>query len=97
LGAEESLNGNTQIFVNKDSDIIASAALHTPLNIGNFTGPNFKVTEDMADAHEFGHGYANAIEGKSLYYSDATFGRSVEFENLQRATYPWPERRKREK
>ena len=97
VGAEESLTGNTQIFVNKNSDTIASSALHTPLYEGAFSGPNFKMTEDIVDAHEFGHAYANAIEGKKLYYSQETWPRAVEFENLQRDTYSWPERRLKEK
>jgi hypothetical protein len=95
VGAEESTTGNTQIFVNRNSDVLASRAMNTVLNASKYSARPIHFAEDIVDAHEFGHAYANAIEGKQLHNSHATDDRANEFENIQRATYPsWPERRK---
>jgi RHS repeat-associated protein len=96
VGAEESVTGNTQIFVNRNASVYAELSFKTPANSGKCSGGNCSFEEDIVDAHEFGHAYANAIEGKKLYYSNETNERAREFENLQRATYPYPQRRIRE-
>ena len=43
---------------------------------------------DVVDAHEFGHAFANAFEGKKVRLSDETYERARQFENHQRNTYP---------
>lgn len=93
VGSEESTTGNTQIFVNRHASAFAELAMKTPVNAGKYVGGNPWFEEDIVDAHEFGHAYANAIEGKPLYNSRATDDRANEWENLQRGTYASPVRR----
>jgi RHS repeat-associated protein len=89
VGAEESLTGNTQIFLNKNSGSISEVEFNKPPNAVKFyPGGHIWSEDDVVFAHELGHAYANAIEGKPLRNSDASYDRSVEFENAQRATYP---------
>lgn len=90
VGSEESSTGNTQIFVNANASAIAEQVFSQPrmANRSNPRGERLWFEEDVVDAHEFGHAYANAIESMPLRNSSATYGRSVEFENLQRDTYP---------
>jgi RHS repeat-associated protein len=91
VGSEESTTGNTQIFVNKESSAIAEKTFSEPRMSGRFTGAHLSFEDDIVDAHEFGHAFANAIEGKPLRNSSASYDRAVEFENLQRSTR-YPER-----
>jgi RHS repeat-associated protein len=95
VGSEESTTGNTQIFVNRKASGIAEDVFTQPRMAGRFTGAHLSFEEDIVDAHEFGHAYANAIEGKPLRNSSASYGRSVEFENLQRDKYPERKARRR--
>lgn len=90
VGAEESTTGNTQIFVHADSSAHAELAFKRPVmaNRSNPAGAKLWFFNDVVDAHEFGHAYANAIEGRPIKDSDATNDRAKEFENLQRDTYP---------
>jgi RHS repeat-associated protein len=98
VGAEESTTHNTQIFVNRNASVYAEQSFRKLINSssGKYSGGQPSFEEDIVDAHEFGHAYANAIEGKQLHNSDATNERARGWENLQRATYPYPARRMRE-
>ena len=89
VGAEESVTGNTQIFVNENSGAISEGYFNSPLIRGAFSGSGRVWSEDdIVDVHEFGHAYANAVEGKRIGNSSDANPRAWEFENLQRATYP---------
>ena len=89
VGSEESQTGNTQIFVNRYASATAETVFSAPGYAGRVTptGAKLLFTNDIVDSHEFGHAYANAIEGKPLRNSSATYDRAVEWENLQRDTY----------
>ena len=90
VGAEESLTGNTQIFVNKNSSGFAETAFNDLTHGIKFVGPPGRIwaEDDIVDAHEFGHAFANAFEGKRVNNSAETYRRAIDFENHQRATYP---------
>ena len=90
VGAEESTTGNTQIFVHPESAAHAEIAFSRPVMANRSDPPGVFLwfENDVVDAHEFGHAYANAVEGRQIKDSDATYGRAKEFENLQRDTYP---------
>jgi RHS repeat-associated protein len=90
VGAEESLTGNTQIFVNRDSSGIAEGVFNSPAMAHAFSRTDVHVwaEDDVVDAHEFGHAFANAIEGKLIHDSHATDERARTLENIQRLTYP---------
>jgi len=91
VGAEESKTGNTQIFLNKYAGAISEAVFNSPRFHFKFSRPEGTRVwseDDVVLAHEFGHAYANAFEGARLRGSESTYGRSVMFENMQRATYP---------
>ena len=88
VGAEESLTGNTQIFVNPKAASIATSILY-----GTFRGAAVSSDgkglieyDDTVDAHEFGHAYANMFGNASL--KDGTGGKSnptaIRFENYVR-------------
>lgn len=95
VGAEDSVTGNTQIFVNKYSGAISEGVFNSPLMRGAFSGSGRVWSEDdIVDAHEFGHAYANAIEGKRVSKSGDSDPRAWEFENLQRADPTYSERKK---
>lgn len=85
VGAEESLTGNTQIFLHAQSSAYAEQQFNTPFHRRGFSPGTGRVwaEDDVVLAHEFGHAYANAIEHKAI---GDTNGRAVEFENLQRGT-----------
>lgn len=70
VGAEESLTGNTQIFVHPTR---AASIANSRIGPGTLRGGlissdgrGLMQYDDNIDAHEFGHGYANMIEGISL-------------------------------
>jgi len=90
LGFEESSTGNTQIFVNAQASGYAESVFTQPRMWARVSpkGAHLWFEEDIVDAHEFGHAYANAIEGKPIRNSTATYDRAVEFENLQRDKHP---------
>jgi hypothetical protein len=86
VGREESLTGNTQIFVQED------AGDYVTWNYGitgmgrnaSSNGRQLDFYDDIVDAHEFGHAYGNAIEGQPLHNSNATNQRALDFENYVR-------------
>jgi len=86
VGAEESLTGNTQIFVHPDAGNITQLAFNTPTNQAYKVSPPGQLDffNDIDDAHEFGHAYANAIEGLPIRNSGATNARSLQLENYVR-------------
>jgi RHS repeat-associated protein len=90
VGSEESTNGHTQIFVNANASAISEEIFNRMDVSARFSpfGVHVWSEEDVVDAHEYGHAYANAIEGKPLYGSEESYPRAREFENLQRDTYP---------
>ena len=89
VGAEESKSGNTQIFVNKDASAIAELKFNTPALAIKFGGPPGKIwaENDVVDAPEFGHAFANAFHGNRINTSAETYQMAIDFENAQRATY----------
>jgi RHS repeat-associated protein len=88
VGAEESLTGNTQIFVHPTrAASIATSRLHGTIKgaMVSSDGKGLIEYDDTIDAHEFGHGYANMFDGKSL--RDGQTGsnkRSLQLENYVR-------------
>jgi RHS repeat-associated protein len=90
VGAEESKTGNTQIFVNRFSSAIAEGVFNSAAMAHAFSRTDVHIwaEDDVVDAHEFGHAYANAIEGKLSHNSPATDERARSLENMQRLTYP---------
>jgi hypothetical protein len=90
VGAEESKTGNTQIFSNKNASGIAEPIFNDAMHKIKFIGPPGRVwaEDDVVDAHEFGHAFANAFEGKRVNNSAETYQRAIDFENAQRARYP---------
>ncbi|HEX7957292.1 MAG TPA: RHS repeat-associated core domain-containing protein, partial [Pyrinomonadaceae bacterium] len=88
VGREESLTGNTQIFVHPDAGNVTQMKLGSTA-FGSMYSDNGRALDfynDIDDFHEFGHAYANAIEGMPLEHGNpASNGRALEFENLIRA------------
>ena len=89
VGAEESKSGNAQIFVHKDASAFAESKFNAPAHAIKFTGPAGTIwaENDVVDAHEFGHAFANAFHGKQINNSAETYQMAIDFENAQRATY----------
>jgi hypothetical protein len=89
VGAEESKTGNTQIFVNKDASGFAESKFNTPALAIKFVGPPGRIwaENDVVDAHEFGHAFANAFHGKQINNSAETYQMAIDFENAQRARH----------
>lgn len=88
VGKEESLNGNTQIFVNpKGSDMAQNVLGVVSVLAGSRSndGKPLDFYDDIVDWHEFGHAYANMFDNASLHYSDASNQRARDFENVIRA------------
>jgi hypothetical protein len=88
VGSEESLTRNTQIFFSRGASGTAEAKFNSALHRWKFNpnnGQRVWAEDDVVLAHEFGHAYANAIEGKAIHNSRDTYDRAVEWENLQRA------------
>jgi hypothetical protein len=56
-------------------------------------GHQLDFDNEMVDAHEFGHAYANAIEGLPLHKSNSTNQRAIDFENYVRERNGSPNRR----
>ncbi len=50
-------------------------------------GRQLDYYNDIVDAHELGHAYANAIEGISLKWSNDSNARALQLENYARARY----------
>jgi hypothetical protein len=90
VGAEESKTGNTQIFVNSNAAAVAEDWGNRNITRVAWTPGTGRVwfENDIVDAHEFGHAFANAFEGKKVRLSDETYERARQFENHQRNTYP---------
>jgi len=91
VGAEESLTGNTQIFMHPNSGNVADDNFNRLINWKKVDPPGHHLDfyDDISDAHEFGHAYANMIDGAPIRNSSATYTRSLEFENWQRShRYP---------
>jgi hypothetical protein len=82
------LTGNTQIFVHPDAGNVTQMKLGSTA-FGSMYSDNGRALDfynDIDDFHEFGHAYANAIEGMPLEHGNpASNGRALEFENLIRA------------
>ncbi len=86
VGAEESLNGNTQIFVHPDAGNVTTMKFGATM-LGRSKSSNGRQLDyynDIVDAHEFGHAYGNMVEGQPLKNSNATDRRSVQLENYIR-------------
>jgi RHS repeat-associated protein len=96
VGAEESLTGNTQIFVHPDAGFIAnSMGLATWGRQRSNDGQALFFTKDVVDAHEFGHAWGQFKFGLPIRLSAATNPYAVIWENRQRATHPgWKNWRK---
>lgn len=86
VGAEESLTGNTQIFVHPDAGNIATESFGMTMRGrgSSSNGRQLDFYNDIVDAHEFGHAYGNMVEGQPLRYSDATNRRALQLENYVR-------------
>ncbi|HYL98311.1 MAG TPA: hemolysin III family protein [Blastocatellia bacterium] len=87
LSASESTTGNTQIFVAPNAAEIAEAKMDNMLGaskMSNGMPPEF--TNDIVDAHEFGHAWANAIM-KLPTNSDESLFYARRFENAARARH----------
>src|SRR5262249_41279847 len=87
VGAEEKLTGNTQIFVHPLGANIATGRLYGTIKgaMVSSDGRGLFEYEDTVDAHEFGYGYANMFDGKSL--RDGQSGsspRALQLENYVR-------------
>lgn len=96
VGAEESLTDSTQIFVHPDAGNKTQEAFNVYAN-GEKVSPRDHVLDfynDIDDAHEFGHAFANMIEGLPIRNSNATNARSIQFEELIRKQR-YPENRAR--
>lgn len=86
IGKEESLRGHAQIFVNPKAGDLAQNWGMSMLGISSSSnGKQLDFWNDVVDAHEFGHAYANVYEGASLKHSNASNRRSLNFENGIRA------------
>jgi RHS repeat-associated protein len=87
LSASESTTGNTQIFVAPNAAEIAETKLNNLIGrtrMSNNSPPEF--TNDIVDAHEFGHAWANAIL-KQPTSSDEGIRMALKFENAARARH----------
>ena len=98
VGAEESLTGNTQIFVNSKSADFAQELLGSSVRGGLLSnnGRPLDFYDDIVDAHEFGHAYANIIDGVSVN-SEQSDRRARQFENVVRQRRGLSNRRVRER
>jgi RHS repeat-associated protein len=100
LGAEESLTGNAQIFVHPNAGDIATDVLGYTFLGGTRSsdGKPLVFYNDIVDAHEFGHAYANVILRIPLAGSDAakSFPWALRLENEVRKRRNLPNRRVRE-
>ena len=97
VGAEESITGNTQVFVHPDAGFRANqmgtAAWGSTKSSDG--GPLF-FTNDVVDAHEFGHAWGQFKFGLPIKRSPATNPYSLEWENRQRAKHTnWKNQRAR--
>jgi RHS repeat-associated protein len=96
VGAEESLTGNTQIFVHPKAGAFADQWGRTAMGIMSSTEKGrLRFTNDIVDAHEFGHAWGQFKFGLPIRFSQATNPHAVQWENRQRALHPWTNRRKR--
>ena len=98
VGREESLTGNTQIFVHPDSATIAQDVLGVPTVLAGSRSNDGKPLDfynDIVDAHEFGHAYANIFDRVKVN-SDQSDKRARDLENIVRARRGLPNRRVKE-
>ena len=97
VGSEESLTGNTQIFVHPDAGNVAQEKLGSTLLAATRSsdGRQLDFYNDIVDAHEFGHAYANVIKGIPLSGSRASesYPYALRMENYVRARRHMPNRR----
>ncbi len=94
VGAEESLTGNTQIFVHPDAATITQEQMSSLLGRSKSSdGKPLDFFNDIVDAHEFGHAFANMIYKVSVN-SELSEESSLRFENLIRARRELPNRRR---
>jgi RHS repeat-associated protein len=94
VATEESFTGNTQIFVHPDAAAITQEAMSSLLGRSKSSdGKPLDFFNDIDDAHEFGHAFANMIYKVSVN-SDISNQTSLRFENLIRERRGLPNRRK---
>ncbi len=96
VGAEESKTGNIQIFVHPNAGGIANKIMTATYGKERSNdGRGLFMTNDVVDAHEFGHAWGQFKFGFSMK-TDATNWHARQWENRQRATHPgWSNRRVR--
>jgi hypothetical protein len=94
VGAEESTTLHTQIFVAPNAgDIAQERFTYTVLGMARSNdGKPLDFYNDIVDAHEFGHGYANLIDGVPVN-SEPSNKRARDFENIIRERRGLPNRR----
>lgn len=87
VGKEESLNGHAQIYVHPDAGNVTQMKVGSTLRgmQSSSNGRQLDFYNDIDDAHEFGHAYANVYDRLPIHGSQATDPRSLEFENTIRA------------
>ena len=95
VGAEESLNGNAQIYVHPDAADYANDVLSANVLGGTRSNDANPLTfyNDIVDAHEFGHAYANVILRTKI---GETYPWALRLENAVRERRKMPNRRVRE-
>jgi hypothetical protein len=97
VGAEESVTGNTQIFVHPDAGNVAQLKFGSTFlsRTRSSDGRPLDFYNDIVDAHEFGHAYGNAIKGTPLSGSRASesYPYALRMENYVRARRHMPNRR----
>jgi len=84
VGMEESLNGNTQVFLNPDAANIMYGISHSLLGRAKSSGGPLPYTDALIAGHELGHAWAN-LRGDPLYMSNASNATALRVENLMRA------------
>ncbi|MGE0887067.1 MAG: hypothetical protein AB7P14_26390 [Blastocatellales bacterium] len=96
VGAEESLTGNTQVIVHPKAGDINQARLGSTLLGAALSndGRPLDFYNDIVDAHEFGHAWANVMRGIPLKNSSESNYYAVWNENFVRAHRGLSNRRK---
>ena len=84
VGMEESLNGNTQVFLNPDAASMMYGISHSLLGRAKSSGGPLPYTDALIAGHELGHAWAN-LRGDPLYMSNASNATALRVENLMRA------------
>jgi hypothetical protein len=76
----------TQIFVHPDAGNITQEWGMTPKEqMSSSNGRQLDFYNDIDDAHEFGHAFANVYDGAPIKNSNASNDRALQFENYMRA------------